>query len=66
MPFNTTATPNSPPHNLIGIFGAVIAGTSYWIFGAAAYLIPTGLLWFGGAKFAFDAQLSTRSVFDLA
>ncbi|MGI9243977.1 MAG: DNA translocase FtsK 4TM domain-containing protein [Verrucomicrobiales bacterium] len=62
MPFNTTATPNSPPHNLIGIVGAVMAGSSYWIFGAAAYLIPVGLMWFGIAKFAFDAHLSLRSV----
>ena len=66
MPFNTTATPNTPPHNLIGIVGAVMAGSSYWIFGAAAYLIPVGLMWFGIAKFAFDAHLSARSVIGFA
>ena len=66
MPFNTTATPNTPPHNLIGIVGAVLAGSSYWIFGAAAYLIPVGLMWFGIAKFAFDAYLSLRSVIGFA
>ena len=62
LPFNVTTDYNSPPHNFIGILGAIIAGVSYWIFGAAAYLLPVGLIWFGAGKFAFDATLSKRSI----
>ncbi|MFT5857480.1 MAG: S-DNA-T family DNA segregation ATPase FtsK/SpoIIIE, partial [Verrucomicrobiales bacterium] len=62
LPFSVTSDPNSPPHNFIGIFGAIIAGVSYWIFGAAAYLIPIGLIWFGAGKFAFDSHLSPRAL----
>src|SRR5688572_27252571 len=35
-----TTTPNVPPHNYIGSFGAHVADILFFIFGAAAYLIP--------------------------
>ncbi|MEM7013465.1 MAG: DNA translocase FtsK 4TM domain-containing protein, partial [Verrucomicrobiota bacterium] len=35
--------------NFIGEFGAVIAGFSFFIFGAACYLIPVVVAWLGGA-----------------
>src|SRR5688500_3247641 len=39
LPSKTT-TPNIPPHNYIGTVGAHIAEALFFIFGAAAYLIP--------------------------
>jgi S-DNA-T family DNA segregation ATPase FtsK/SpoIIIE len=35
-----TTSPNVPPHNYIGTVGAHIADTLFFVFGAAAYLIP--------------------------
>src|SRR6185436_13983610 len=35
-----TTTPNLPPHNYIGSFGAYIAHLLFFVFGAAAYLLP--------------------------
>src|SRR5436305_3597461 len=35
-----TTSPNVPPHNYIGVVGAHVADTFFFIFGAAAYLIP--------------------------
>lgn len=35
--------------NFIGEFGAVIAGFSFFLFGAACYLIPVVVAWLGGA-----------------
>src|SRR5437016_4574057 len=35
-----TTQPNVPPHNYIGTVGAHAADTFFFIFGAAAYLIP--------------------------
>ena len=42
--------PNSPAQNFIGPFGAIIAGFSYLMIGAASYLLAAVLLGFGGAK----------------
>jgi DNA segregation ATPase FtsK/SpoIIIE, S-DNA-T family len=39
LPSKTT-TPNVPPHNYIGSVGARVADILFFIFGAAAYLIP--------------------------
>lgn len=37
------------PGNYIGTFGAVLAGFSYFLFGAACFLIPVVVTWFGAA-----------------
>ena len=62
VPFGRLAEPNSPAHNFVGRLGAVGAGFSYYIIGAAAYLIPACLIWFGTAKLLFGARTSRRSL----
>ena len=47
-------------HNFIGRFGAVLAGYTFWIFGAANYLIPTCLTWFGVCKLTSQTRLTLR------
>ncbi|MFO1476076.1 MAG: DNA translocase FtsK [Verrucomicrobiota bacterium] len=42
-----TTAANKATHNWIGPFGAWMAHSSFWIFGAAAYLFPAFLLAFG-------------------
>ncbi len=42
---------NEHPHNWVGPFGAWTAYGMFWIFGAAAYLVPPFLLAFGLAQF---------------
>jgi S-DNA-T family DNA segregation ATPase FtsK/SpoIIIE len=53
LPFFNSA-PNKPAHNFIGPVGAIMAGTVYFLFGAAAYLIAVVLLGFGSAKLFFS------------
>ncbi|MEI6537676.1 MAG: DNA translocase FtsK 4TM domain-containing protein, partial [Verrucomicrobiaceae bacterium] len=48
-------------HNFIGRFGAVLAGYTFWIFGAANYLIPICLTWFGVCKLATQTRLTLRA-----
>ena len=64
--FSSQATPNSPAQNIIGPLGAIIAGYTYFIFGAAAYLIPTGLLWFGATKLFAHRTIPAREIVGLA
>lgn len=54
-----TATPMA--HNLIGRLGAVMAGYSFWMFGAANYIIPFCLTWFGVCKFTSHSKVTLRS-----
>ena len=56
VPFSHISPPNRPSQNFIGPFGAIIAGFSYWMIGAASYLLAVVLLGFGGAKL-FQAKL---------
>ncbi len=56
VPFSQTSTPNSPTQNFIGPFGAIAAGTCYFLFGAASYLIAVLLMIFGGSR-VFTANL---------
>ena len=56
VPFSHISPPNRPSQNFIGPFGAIIAGFSYWMIGAASYLLAVVLLGFGGAKL-FQARL---------
>ncbi len=48
-------------HNFIGRFGAVLAGYTFWIFGAANYLIPACLTWFGVCKLSSQTRLTIRA-----
>ncbi|HZE14056.1 MAG TPA: DNA translocase FtsK 4TM domain-containing protein, partial [Chthoniobacterales bacterium] len=48
--FSQVSSPNKPAQNFIGPFGAIIAGFSYMMMGAASYLLAVVLLGFGGAK----------------
>jgi DNA segregation ATPase FtsK/SpoIIIE, S-DNA-T family len=50
VPFSHISPPNRPAQNFIGPFGAIIAGFSYFMIGAASYLLAVVLLGFGGAK----------------
>jgi S-DNA-T family DNA segregation ATPase FtsK/SpoIIIE len=54
--FSQVSSPNRPAQNFIGPFGAIIAGFSYLMLGAASYLLAVVLLGFGGAKL-FHAKL---------
>ena len=54
--FSQVSSPNRPAQNFIGPFGAIIAGFSYMMIGAASYLLAVVLLGFGGAKL-FNAKL---------
>jgi S-DNA-T family DNA segregation ATPase FtsK/SpoIIIE len=48
--FSQVSSPNKPAQNFIGPFGAIVAGFSYMMTGAASYLLAVVLLGFGGAK----------------
>jgi len=50
VPFSHISPPNRPAQNFIGPFGAIIAGFSYLMIGAASYFLAVILLGFGGAK----------------
>jgi DNA segregation ATPase FtsK/SpoIIIE, S-DNA-T family len=56
VPFSHISPPNRPAQNFIGPFGAIIAGFSYLMIGAASYLLAVVLLGFGGAKL-FNTRL---------
>ena len=48
--FSHISPSNRPEQNFIGPFGAIVAGFSYFMIGAASYLLAVVLLGFGGAK----------------
>jgi DNA segregation ATPase FtsK/SpoIIIE, S-DNA-T family len=56
VPFSHISPPNRPAQNFIGPFGAIVAGFSYFMIGAASYLLAVVLLGFGGAKL-FNTRL---------
>ena len=60
IPFSHISPPNRPAQNFIGPFGAIIAGFSYLMIGAASYLLAVVLLGFGGAKM-FHSKLRVTS-----
>jgi len=47
--FAHISPPSEVPHNWIGRTGAIVAGLFYFLFGAAAYLVPVGAIGFGSA-----------------
>lgn len=55
-----TSTPNLPPHNWIGPFGAWIASKLFFLFGTAAYFIPPVFLLFGAAQFVAPLAFLNR------
>ncbi len=61
-PFSKTSHPNSPPENFLGKLGAFGAGLSYWVIGAAGYLVPACLIWFGVSKLLFGARTTWRAL----
>lgn len=54
IPFSHISPPNRPAQNFIGPFGAIIAGFSYLMIGAASYLLAVVLIGFGGAKLFYS------------
>ena len=54
-------TTSASAHNLIGRLGAVVAGYSIWIFGAATYLVPACLTWFGVCKLVSHMRVTARA-----
>lgn len=54
-------TPTPLAHNLIGRLGAVVAGYTFWMFGAGNFVIPIGLTWFGVCKLASQMRVTFRS-----
>jgi DNA segregation ATPase FtsK/SpoIIIE, S-DNA-T family len=52
--FSQVSSPNRPAQNFIGPFGAIVAGFSYMMLGAASYLLAVVLLGFGGAKLFYS------------
>lgn len=47
VPFSVTADEDKILSNFIGPVGAIVAGWSYFIFGAACYLVPAVIAWWG-------------------
>jgi S-DNA-T family DNA segregation ATPase FtsK/SpoIIIE len=53
---------DEPGENLIGPVGGVLAFIQILPFGASAYLIPAGLIWFGIIKLAWDSAIWPRAI----
>lgn len=62
IPFSSTASSEAVISNFIGPVGAVIAGCSYFILGAAAYLIPGVLVWWGLTTLLGARVFTTRTM----
>ena len=58
----TTDRPNDPANNVIGPVGAFLAGCHLLLFGAAAYLLPTALVWFGVSMLVSRLRLTARAL----
>ena len=54
FPLSYISPANKPAHNFIGTIGAMLAGTSLFFVGAAAYLVTAVLFGYGGAKLLND------------
>ena len=61
MPFSSHASSDLPRQNFIGPVGAIVAGTHFFFFGAASFLVAALLLGLGGVKlFAPGVRLGRR------
>ena len=58
----TTDRPNEPANNVIGPVGAFLAGCHLLLFGAAAYLLPTAMVWFGVSMLVSRNRLTGRAL----
>jgi S-DNA-T family DNA segregation ATPase FtsK/SpoIIIE len=58
----TTDRPNEPANNVIGPVGAFLAGCHLLLFGAAAYLLPTAMVWFGVSMLVARTRLTGRAL----
>ena len=52
----------TPSENLIGPVGGILGFLQILLFGAAAYLVSVGFIWFGIVKLAFDRRIWPRAV----
>jgi S-DNA-T family DNA segregation ATPase FtsK/SpoIIIE len=60
--FSKQGAPEAQTENFIGPVGAVVAGLTYFLLGAASYLLAVVLIGFGGAKFLLgDLLLKKRA-----
>jgi len=49
-------------HNFIGRIGSVLGFAHVSLFGAAGYIVPVALIWFGVVKLVFDGRLWPRTM----
>ena len=63
--FSQLSSPNKPAQNFIGPFGAIIAGFSYMMMGAASYLLAV-VASISGAASSTVLSFSTRARFFFA
>ncbi|HRQ88635.1 MAG TPA: DNA translocase FtsK 4TM domain-containing protein, partial [Bacteroidia bacterium] len=66
VPFSSQAGRNAEVNNFIGPVGAVVAGYSYFFFGAAAYLVPAVLAWWGVQILTGARPFHGRNLFSFA
>lgn len=64
--FAEERAPGEPRQNFIGIVGALLGFAQISLFGAAGYIVPVALIWFGVAKLVFDARLWPRTMIGFA
>ena len=55
--------PNVETQNFIGRVGALAAGYSLWLLGAATYLVPFSLLWFGVCMLVSKLRITFAACF---
>lgn len=60
MSFASRAIPNDPVLNAIGPYGAILAGYTIFLFGAAAFLLPACLIWLGMSRILMPVRSMMR------
>ncbi|MEI8036865.1 MAG: DNA translocase FtsK 4TM domain-containing protein [Verrucomicrobiota bacterium] len=58
----STGHTSAPGENLIGPVGGLVGFVQIQLLGAAGYLVPVGMLWFGIVKLVFDGRVWPRAV----
>ncbi|MES2705609.1 MAG: DNA translocase FtsK [Verrucomicrobiota bacterium] len=58
--FSSRGAPNDPVQNAIGPYGAILAGYTIFLFGAASFLIPPCLLWLGLSRILMPVRPMMR------